>query len=754
MEMHDIHTKDSSFAIIAVRCDDALCAGHKNLKVGQTYYLLQGYTIYEDKITVEQTRVELNRLYDDYSVDSKNKIPHINFSAIVGRNGSGKSSIIELMMRIINNYATSLFGEINHDPAAESLHYIENVFATLWFACDCKIYKLAIDNHELFLTEFIEHESDGAYISFRKNSPKLISNSLPLTVEWSVGSPVHIYDGSPNIANLLSAFFYTFVSNYSIYAYNTKDYCLENKEGDRGDDSICWIHSLFHKNDGYKVPLGLAPFRVEGNININNEKELANERLISLMIRNRDYRTLNRHLVADGLNIKTSEVADYGLNAVVSTLKFKNLAQDGYNFLRKNILLYWENELGLKFTNKSAKAFSSNALDYIVYKTLKISKQYKEHNDFYKLNDLATNFNENIIEDLVKGESEDHSHITRKIYQTIAYLFFDVYNLTYDENEIFIDFDTIHRNSPDGVEQVGRITRNWKHLIKSALMPPPFLVNQIALHSYDTSEGVLFESLSSGEKQQIYTISSILYHLDNLNSINEDAYDKERIFYSNINIILEEIELYYHPQMQQEFVKFLIDGIHAMNLEKLKSVNFIIVTHSPYVLSDIPSANILALERDGICVNSNELKAFGANLHDMLRSSFFLKDGTIGLFAKWIVKHIMACLEIHKWATRVDVDFHDYQKIYNDEEKNAFEFMERYIDTSCNEKTFDYDRFNKELGKAQLLQKIKLLDEPVVHHILMDQYYLVFGKKEKSKQEKREELLKQLKELEEEDDTI
>lgn len=90
MEMHDIHTKDSSFAIIAVRCDDALCAGHKNLKVGQTYYLLQGYTIYEDKITVEQTRVELNRLYDDYSVDSKNKIPHINFSAIVGRNGSGK----------------------------------------------------------------------------------------------------------------------------------------------------------------------------------------------------------------------------------------------------------------------------------------------------------------------------------------------------------------------------------------------------------------------------------------------------------------------------------------------------------------------------------------------------------------------------------------------------------------------------------------------------------------------------------------
>ena len=63
-------------------------------------------------------------------------------------------------------------------------------------------------------------------------------------------------------------------------------------------------------------------------------------------------------------------------------------------------------------------------------------------------------------------------------------------------------------------------------------------------------------------------------------------------------MILEEIELYYHPELQQQFVKFLIDGLNQMTLENIKSIHVQIVTHSPYVLSDIPRTNVLALKKD------------------------------------------------------------------------------------------------------------------------------------------------------------
>lgn len=102
---HSLSDKDTSFALIAVRCDDNLCTGRKNLCVGKIYQLLDGYTITEENITVSKWRFTQNLLYDDYNADHINGIPHIQFSAVVGKNGSGKSSIVELIMRLINNLA-------------------------------------------------------------------------------------------------------------------------------------------------------------------------------------------------------------------------------------------------------------------------------------------------------------------------------------------------------------------------------------------------------------------------------------------------------------------------------------------------------------------------------------------------------------------------------------------------------------------------------------------------------------------------
>ena len=434
---HGLHDKDASFAIIAVRCDDKHCTGRKNLIPGKIYQLLDGYTITDKTIFVSSERKDLNLLYDDYNPENTNGVPHVQFSAIVGKNGSGKSSLVELMMRIINNFSTIMYGEVNSDPAANRLHYIDHVMATMWFALEGCIYQLTVKYQQVALYTFEKHHESEDRIEYHLNeaNPLLIGDEFLYSDKLISG----ICDNAV-LQKIAEHFFYTLVSNYAIYAYNTNEFKQESYNTRKVEDAISavaaeddddydkevWLYSLFYKNDGYKVPIGITPFRRQGNMDVNNEKELANERLISLMVRNPDYRVINKHLVADGINLFEIQLDYWGYDQVKKVLHFKNITQEGYKELRDSILSKWEKYTGVNFTQNKELPYYNEALNYIVYKTLKVSKQYGEHHEFYKLLDLADNFPTETVADLVKGESDNHSHVTRKIFQTIAYLVNDV----------------------------------------------------------------------------------------------------------------------------------------------------------------------------------------------------------------------------------------------------------------------------------------------------------------------------------------
>lgn len=734
--------RDNSFAIIAIRCNSKDSTGKRKLDPERIYYFLRGYIITDKSIEVENWRNEQNRLYDDYYADLTDKKPHLQVCAIVGQNGAGKSSIIEFMMRLINNFAASTIGEKQLGEAAERLHYIDRVDGELWYMLNGRPYHLSVKNGYTELAQFTKSTTSDTTITYT-NQTKLFDNKGDNCCKKV--TDVIEQQKDLNLRELYEHFFYTLISNQSIYAYNTNDFYLECNDNVKechalgidnktfNDEDRCWLHGIFHKNDGYKTPLVVTPYRYEGNIDINNENLLATERLVSILATQHNLRRINDHLIAKQLTYSYDPIQVHRWGEV-KELGFEQLTESGYHFLRKHIVESWDEALGKKISeNLAERSYYDQAIDYIVYKTLKVSRNYEEHHEFFDSNKgMTDSCDVEEVKTMVKRLYTDLSHITRKIFQTIAYVWYDVYeldekrdeegNLTYSLGNI--SFDNLGVRWQEKVIKYNGVDRNpvINHIQRQALILPPFLCMRINLFEKENPENEIdFETLSSGEKQQIYSISSIMYHLDNLLSAQNDESTLDRITYKHVNVVLEEIELYYHPELQQQFVKYLIDSLDQMNLNGIKGINVMIVTHSPYVLSDIPKENVLALRKNHANPEIN-LRTFGANIHDLLKNSFFLSDGSIGKFAQWEIGHILACMDVHRWAMKhgEDTKICPFLEMVND--NDAYRFLERYTYPNIDNgrtKSFSYECFNQDLSLAILKKRIQMIDEPVIYQILM-----------------------------------
>ena len=117
---------------------------------------------------------------------------------------------------------------------------------------------------------------------------------------------------------------------------------------------------------------------------------------------------------------------------------------------------------------------------------------------------------------------------------------------------------------------------------------------------------------------------------------------------SNQNIILiDEGDLYFHPQWQKDFLYYLLRVLNIIYSDR--SIQIIITTHSPFVLSDLPSYNVVFLEKSknngGNSIVSSGLEegqlTFAANIHSLFTHSFFIRDGLCGLFAKTKINNLV-----------------------------------------------------------------------------------------------------------------
>lgn len=545
----------------------------------------------------------------------RNNAPRVTVSCIVGKNGSGKSTLLEIMYKIVNNLACRLT-DSKAIPMSTNLAYANGIRAELYYQCDGKLNRIVC--------------MDQVVTVFRENN-------------YGIMAKVDVNERK--FDEILRQFFYTIAVNYSIYSFNEDDNATI--KGKLKQNS--WVEGLFHKNDGYMTPITLVPYRNHGIIDVNRENFLAHQRILTFSLlffaKRKQFPYGYRPKV---VSFKINE--SYRENTWNKFLNnHKNWNAEILKDFRVEIEDVWEDFVSkdLAVTFGTGTKMYNLVLFYLSYKSLKICLTYSDYYDlvgadllrgieqdqdadsFEKLGAYMPAIAKRVV---AKIQNEPVNHLTLKIHQCLEYI---------------RRHDSILEGSIDAYTFIERHPVKTYDDVFLFLMYPSFFdmdieyvrVNKrtVVISNYysDGNTSFSLSKMSSGEKQMMNMISYVIYHLKNVQSVDADNY---RIPYHHVNLVFDEAELYYHPEYQRRFISMLLESLTTAGIDrrKIRSVNLLVATHSPFILSDVLTENTLYLS-DGL-PKKVERQTFGSNYYDMLRSSFFFTDSPIGDVASKSIK--------------------------------------------------------------------------------------------------------------------
>lgn len=569
------------------------------------------------------------------NVYSSKRGPKIYIKAIVGQNGAGKSTLLEIIFALLNNLVIKILGNQKAKNHSRQLNLAKGVYADLYFIIDKVQYKVC--GKDTNVTLFIGEDKDTVF----KHVPIFENNS------------------NENLESL----FYTIITNYSLYAYNTSEYGGNNNDK-RFSKNINgeWMDGLFHKNDGYYTPIVITPFRTNGTINIEKESYLAEQRinLLALLAAAKEKSFIDCYNPSKLFIKFRSGFIEEKTKALRLIAEEKDCPVD-YMILLKHFKEGWLQTIKSWYPNEIIPTKTNQfkvSIFYLAYKSIKICLNYLDYRNALGLDDELKKFFkkeeekifielldkkiDHVISKILKDMEElddEHNHLVLKIEQVIDYLKYYFKHKSFQwKNRAEIDV-SIFLNKNKKINRYCDIFR---------LLPPSFYDTQLEFtkngnqiesswNSF-TQSSMRLSQMSSGERHLLTCLSYILYHIKNIESIKAD---KERVKYKRICLVFDEIELYFHPDFQRRFVKMLLEALSWCNISNhsIKSIQILLVTHSPFILTDIFTHNTLYL-RDGKADKVTE-ETFGANYYDLLNNSFFFDQSAIGEISTGFIKKLV-----------------------------------------------------------------------------------------------------------------
>ena len=182
---------------------------------------------------------------------------------------------------------------------------------------------------------------------------------------------------------------------------------------------------------------------------------------------------------------------------------------------------------------------------------------------------------------------------------------------------------------------------NFNKFVNEVLSTRHFVINRFAdlsfCHSLD-DEGPTI--LSSGEQQMLNLFFFFFYAVE--------GKPRKTNKQPTPLLLLDEAEMGFHPEWQRRYIHLVVSFLSNLMVPPGFNFQIIITTHSPILLSDIPSCctNRLQMIDNRTVSHSNEnSNTFCSNVFDLYRDYLTTQGGLIGEFASDRLKQIQTKLD-------------------------------------------------------------------------------------------------------------
>ena len=505
---------------------------------------------------------------------------NINVTAIVGKNGSGKSSVLEL----IANYEDLkflqeknlflIYQKDEHFYCIYSLQYVP-IF---------NVKNIKYSHHKEFLRRIKDEDNNWNISTYELASSKPVSGQITYKR----------LDGSFQSSSTKDTDSY-YLSDNQFFIHKYIDIYRNQKEVIQKLKNICIFDTLRiilkHRQitifDSYQLENSNIVEIIDRSKNIMNMFSAEHEKIKKKFPQSPEYYTNYKRLLAPSLFIA---IVDYFLNNV-----------------------------GIETRDNRDKCYA------IFIKSLQFLEDNieKSQHDFIIHEKIYT-----FIAEVEKNIRDEKFTNGVDIFKAINFLIEISDGIQENDDKFYYDFNL---NNLD-VDTVNLINIISKMFDDEQEIDNNENLRIFELDLINSKTEAKYATISDGEKQFLKVTIDFFTQLP---YVGEMTNNKSHIFLS------DEIDESLHPEWKRNIISHLLDILKIyINENENIYLHFIFTTHSPFLLSDIPKQNIIFLDKDenGNCKVVDGLKdkkqTFGANIHTLLSDSFFMEDGLMGEFAK------------------------------------------------------------------------------------------------------------------------
>ena len=585
-------------------------------------------------------------------------------SAIVGENGVGKSSILDIIRSVFSNpyifgFPHCIFVVLVEIEGKIKVLYSNTSFKYYLKESDKEIEK--VNNSESYQSIYYSPHFD---LKYNSNYDEL--DKYDISLDEYIKEDLRYIEPSSDVHNQLC-----FKNTLRIIEFVSSDIFRREEIL-----SIFNIPNYEYASLNFKVKK-INVKTVEGS----NEKKIhfQNTPYEFRRIINSIYKRLNYEIYTESNNLKIYDDDNNVINEIV---------------IRKYIL---KREIILSMLSVIIDMLEEdNTFDYGII----------ENGDFFNLE------NSNIVTNFLffsKNAYVDNGK-KHKIFQDVLFenflenIFYVVDSISNKSNISILPNNTI--TIEIGITNIKNLIELHREIAKNFMSYPNMNHYHKNINQYEfITIDPLGRSLSSGEFAILNFFSKLYFFLKNKPTTLLNK--------KNFILLLDEADSGLHPMWKKEFITTILKSVPYFfeGLNSKPNLQIILTTHDPLTLSDIPKHNVIFLEKtkEGKCqILSKVQKTFGANITDLLADSFFIKDGLIGNFAKSKIEDVI------DWIN----DIKSKRKVLLEEEleycKNVIELIdERVIKLKLSEmitellpdNTFYNDMIDKEIEKLQNQKK-------------------------------------------------